>query len=128
MDVLKFVGIAVVAVVLISIIKNNKQEYAIQLTIVTGVVLFAYILTRLTPVLSIFESLAGKAGLADNQLGAIIKIVGIAYVADFGSEICRDAGESSIAHKVDLAGKVLILIVATPILGTVLDLLTTLLK
>jgi stage III sporulation protein AD len=54
-------------------------------------------------------------------LSALLKIIGIAYIAEFGTQVCRDAGENALAFKVELAGKVMILILAVPIISTIVD-------
>jgi stage III sporulation protein AD len=53
----------------------------------------------------------------------VLKITGIAYIAEFGAEVCKDAGEGSIASKIELAGKVTIIVLAVPIITSLLDLI-----
>jgi len=71
------------------------------------------------------------AGLMDTNIqyiGLILKIIAIAYIAEFGAQICTDAGESAIASKIELAGKVLILITSMPVLYGLVDLIKAMTK
>jgi len=81
------------------------------------------IVTKLSSVLEVFKSVAQKIDIDLIYISTIFKIVGIAYVAEFGAQICRDAGEGAIASKVEFAGKVLIMVLATPILLALLNLI-----
>ena len=54
-------------------------------------------------------------------MGTILKIVGVAYIADFGSQICRDAGEGALASKIEFAAKIIVLVMAVPIIVAVLQ-------
>jgi len=56
-------------------------------------------------------------------MSTILKIIGIAYIAEFGAEVCKDAGEGAIASKIELAGKVIIIVLAAPIITSLLDLI-----
>ena len=60
-------------------------------------------------------------------LQTILKIIGIAYIAEFGSQVCRDAGEGAVANKIEFAAKVLIMVMAVPIIALVLDTIVRLL-
>ena len=78
-------------------------------------------LSKVTAVLQFLEQLSLKANIDFVYLNTVLKILGIAYLASFCSEICRDAGENSLASKVEFSGKILILVLAIPILMAVLQ-------
>lgn len=67
------------------------------------------------------ERLATNANLNMVYVETILKIIGIAYIAEFGAQITRDAGQGSIASKIELAGKILILVMAIPILTVLIE-------
>jgi stage III sporulation protein AD len=73
-------------------------------------------------VLLVFETLAEKAEVNQEYLKLAVKIVGLAYLAGFGAQICRDAGESGMAAKIELAGKIFILVLGIPVMAGILDL------
>lgn len=126
MDIFKIVGIGLVATVLAVMLRNQKPEISIQISVVTGLIIFIMIVTKLSSVLEVFKSIAQEIDIDLIYISTIFKIVGIAYVTEFGAQICRDAGEGAIASKVEFAGKVLIMVLATPILLALLDLIVKL--
>lgn len=123
MQLLQIVGIGIVATVIIIVLRNQKPEIAVQASIVTGVVIFMLLASKLSAVIDLLESYADKADIKPVYFTTVLKITGIAYIAEFGAEVCRDAGESSIASKIELAGKVTIVVLAVPIITSLLDLI-----
>ena len=127
MNIMQIVALAVVAVVLIVVIRQEKPELALQISMVVGIIIFVFVLWKLSGVIKVLERLARQAELNMVFLGALLKIIGIAYIAEFGTQVCLDAGEKALAFKVELAGKVMILILAAPIISTIMDTVTRLL-
>jgi stage III sporulation protein AD len=77
----------------------------------------------LVAVVDVLGSYVQKAEIKPVYFATVLKITGIAYIAEFGAEICNDAGESAIASKIELAGKVIITVLAVPIITSMLDLI-----
>lgn len=123
MQMIQIVGIGLVATVLIIILRRQKPEIAVQVSIMTGVVIFMLLASKLSVVIDLLEDYADKAEIKPVYFSAILKITGIAYIAEFGAEICKDAGEGAIASKIELAGKVIIVMLAAPIITSLLDLI-----
>ncbi|HEX3028533.1 MAG TPA: stage III sporulation protein AD [Clostridia bacterium] len=126
MEILQIVGIGIIAVILIITLKAQKPEIAMQISIVTGIVIFLLIASKLSAVIQLINSFAQKANINTGYISTLLKIIGIAYIVEFGSEVCRDAGESSVATKIELAGKVTIVLLAVPIITSLLDLIINL--
>lgn len=122
MQLVQIAGIGIVATILILVLKSQRPEIAVQISIITGVIIFMLLAAKLSAVVDVLGSLAERAGIRPVYMTTILKITGIAYIAEFGAEICRDAGESSIASKIELAGKIAIVILAVPIITSLLDL------
>lgn len=122
MDILQIVCIGVIAVVLSSIVKAQRPELALQLSIATGILIFLMVAVKLSAVIEFIQTFSKRADIDATYITILLKIVGIAYIAEFGAEVCKDAGESSIASKIELAGKVTIVILAVPIITSLLDL------
>ena len=123
MDILQIIGLAIVATVIIAVLKSHRPEIAIQISIAAGIIVFAMILGKITAVIELLKSYALKVNIDTIYLSTLLKIVGIAYIAEFGAEVCKDAGEGAIASKVELAGKVVIIVLAVPIITSLLDLI-----
>lgn len=105
MDIVKIVSFALVALFIVSLIKNDKKDVAILLSIVTGIVIFIFLLSKLTIIVNFLQTLSSKANIDVVYLDTVFKILGIAYLSSFCAEICKDAGESSIAQRLSLLGK-----------------------
>lgn len=123
MQLLQIVGIGIVATVIIIILRTQKPEIAVQVSIVTGIVIFMLLASKLSAVIDLLGSYADRADIKPVYFTTVLKITGIAYIAEFGAEVCRDAGESAIASKIELAGKVTIVVLAVPIITSLLDLI-----
>ena len=121
MDIMQIVGLGLVAAVLAVVLRGNKPEMAMLLSISVGIIIFVAMLGKIGSVLEVLKDLASRANLSMVYLGTILKIVGIAYIADFGAQICRDAGEGAVAGKIEFAAKILVLVLAIPIAVAVLN-------
>lgn len=123
MDIMRIVMIGIIAAVLAVLLREEKPEIAVVVSVVTGLVIFVFLINKLSSVMSVLKYFAGKANIDVLYFSTILKVIAIAYITEFGAQICRDAGEGSIASKVELAGKVLILVIAIPILAALMDIM-----
>lgn len=123
MEILQIVGLGLIATIVIVVLKTQRPEIAIQISIVAAVVIFMLVAGRLTSVIELLNRYTEKANIDMSYLTVLLKIIGIAYIAEFGAEVCKDAGESSIASKIELAGKIVIAALAVPIMTSMLDLI-----
>ena len=122
MEIFQIVILAVISTLIIIVLKVQRPETALMISIVTGVIIFFVVLGKTSAIIELPKGYAEKANIDIVYFSTLLKIIGIAYIAEFGSEICKDAGESAIASKVELAGKVIIIILAVPIVTSLLDL------
>ncbi len=122
MDMLQIVGLGMTATILITMLKSQRPEIAVQLSVIAGIVIFMLISGKLMAVVTLLDNYTKKADIDFEFLSTLLKIIGIAYIAEFGAEVCKDAGESAIASKIELAGKVIIMVIAVPIITSLLDL------
>lgn len=123
MEIFQIVAIGLVATILSVLIKNEKPEIGLYISLVAGIIIFLFIVTKLQSVIEILSQLANKINIDSIYLSTILKIVGIAYIAEFGAQICKDAGEGVMASKIEFAGKILIMVMAVPILVSLMDLI-----
>ena len=127
MDVLQIVALGLMATVLIVVVKSQRPELAVLLSVAAGVIIFLLMVGKISSIIEVIKELSERAGISMIYLGTILKIVGIAYIAEFGSQICRDAGEGAVASKIEFAAKILIMVLAVPIVVAVLQALLKLL-
>lgn len=126
MEIFQIVAIGIISTILSVLIKNERPEIGIFISLTAGVIIFLFIVTKLQSVIEILIQLANKISIDFVYLSTILKIVGIAYIAEFGAQICKDAGEGVMASKIELAGKILIMVMAVPILVSLMDLIINL--
>ena len=124
MEVVKIVGVAIFAVIMIIILKSYRPEMALILSIVTGIGIMLYAIYKMTPVVNVLNDLVNKSGINTEFLMIIIKVIGIAYIVEFGKNICVDAGQTSIATKLEMAGKVIIVVLTIPLSSSLVNVLT----
>lgn len=121
MEIIKVVAFAFAALFIFLVFKERRSDISILISLSAGVIIFLFIITQLNDVIYFIKDIADKANIDMVYIGVVLKILAIAYLATFCSEICKDAGASSIASKVDFSAKILILTLAIPILMAVLQ-------
>lgn len=121
MGIVQIVIIGLISTIIGIIIKENNKEFATYIRIAVGIVLFFLIFSKLSTVMSMITNIVEKTNIPSVYIKILFKIVGIAYLAEFGSEICKDAGENSIASKIEFSGKVLIMLISTPIIVALIE-------
>ncbi|HIS69355.1 MAG TPA: stage III sporulation protein AD [Candidatus Gallacutalibacter stercoravium] len=128
MEMVMICGIAVTATIIAVLLKKYNPEYSVVISLLAGVLTLFLILSKLSPAISEISNLLAAAGMA-NEYGAVLfKALGVCFLAQFAADSCRDAGESALASKVELAGKVLILLLALPLFRQVAQIATDLLQ
>ena len=123
MEVIKIVGISIFAVIMIIILKNYRPEMALVLSIITGIGIMLYAISKMSSVINVLNDLVSKSGVNTDFLLIIIKLIGIAYIVEFGKNVCIDAGQSSIATKLEMAGKVVIVVLTIPLISSLVNVL-----
>ncbi|UFT97739.1 stage III sporulation protein AD [Radiobacillus kanasensis] len=121
MEIFQIVTVAIVASLLVIILKEQKSSMAFFLILLTGIFIFIIVVEQIAHIFDLIQHLGQKAHVDGMYIETILKIIGIAYIAEFGAHLTRDAGLSSIAAKIELAGKVFILVLAVPILTAVIE-------
>ncbi|HEY8392053.1 MAG TPA: stage III sporulation protein AD [Capillibacterium sp.] len=121
MDIFFFLGITLVSLVFITLLRRDYKEYAVILSAVVGAVIMLRLAGRLAELVAAFTYLAEQAQINPDYLSTIFKVMGVAYLAGFGGQICRDAEENALALKLELAGKIIILFMAVPVMVAILE-------
>lgn len=121
MELMPIVGIAIIVTILVMLLKQQRPELAVLLSLTAGILIFFLIIARIATVVSLLQQLAYRANINLLYFNTVLRIVAIAYIAQFGAQICRDAGEGAIAGKVELAGKVMIMVLAVPLMLVILE-------
>ena len=127
MDIFRIIGVGLATAITALIVKQVKPEIAVIVGLCGGVIMILMLVDGATNIISVFNSLISKSGVSSGVFSAVLKIIGIGYITEFSASLCGDAGATSIANKILLAGKILILISALPIVTNLIDIIAELL-
>lgn len=127
MDIVKIIGIGFIALIIIILLKQYKPEFSIYVSLLAGGLILLISFDKLSGIVSLLNNLANKTSLDGEFLGILLKITGIAILTEFAVSICKDSGESSIANKIDMGGKICMVAISIPVisglLNTIIDIL-----
>lgn len=123
MEVIKIIGIALIALVIIILLKQYKPEFAIYISMLTGVLILVFVTDDLSGIINLVQSLASKASINTSFITLLIKITGIAFLSEFAVSICKDAGEAAIASKLEIGAKIIITAMSIPIISSLLEII-----
>ena len=126
-DNIKIIAVGLIAVIIVIIIKQYKPEFAIYISIITGAIILYMIFGKLQGIINLLQNIGSKAGVNSQFLSLLLKITGIACLAEFAINICKDAGEGAIASKIEIGSKVIIVSMSIPIISSLLDVILKLL-
>ena len=116
------IGILGIAGALLAVeLKGLKGEYGIYLVAAVGLVIFFYGITKLKTVIETIRQVQSYIRLNRMYLEVLLKMIGITYIAEFSSGICKDAGYGSLGSQIEIFGKLSVLAVSMPILLALLD-------
>ena len=127
MEIFKIVAVGILICVVTLILKQVKPELSVTVVIAGSVILITYALNYFSTVFQVFGTIVNKTGIDQGLFTILLKLIGVGYLVEFGASICEDTGNSSIANKIVLCGKITIFIMAMPIITSLFHLILDLL-
>ena len=121
MDIIKIIGVGLISLIIIIIVRQYKPEFTLYVSLLAGALILLFIMDKIDGIISLLTSLSNKTAINNEFLGLLIKITGIAFLTEFAVSICKDTGESAIASKIDMGGKVIIISMSIPIISSLLE-------
>ncbi len=121
MEITQIVGLALITTIFLLVLRQEKPVMAILLSLVFSIVIFTLMMDKLASIIDVMKELTRRAGLNYFFLATILKIMGVAYLGEFAAVICQDAGEQAVAKKVEFAAKIIIAVMALPIMVAILE-------
>jgi len=128
MNILAIVAIGLIAALLSVILKQYKPEFGLYVSLLAGIIILMVVIREITPVLDSIEELISAVSLDAVYGAALVKALAICYITQLASDTCRDSGETAIASKVEIAGKLAIVLVSLPLFKGVVDVVTGLIN
>lgn len=123
----KYCGIALCALTAVLLLRPQKSEFAGYIGIAASVILFGAAITSFLPIFGYIREITAGTVFTDH-LGALAKAVGITLAVQFTADVCRDAGESALASKLELVGKTEILLLCLPLVAELISLASELMQ
>lgn len=123
--IFKIIGLALIITIAVIVVKQVKPELAVLVGVAGSVIMFFYIIDMLEQVYGVFTFILESTKLDSELFIILLKIVGIGYLTEFGANICSDSGNSSVASKIMLAGKLAIFILAVPIIKNLIEIIAS---
>ncbi len=121
MEITQIVGLALLVTVFLLILRQEKPVMAVLLSIVFSIIIFTLMMGKMASIITVMRELSRRAGINFFFLETILKILGVAYLGEFAAVICNDAGEQAVAKKVEFASKIIIAVMALPIMVAILE-------
>ncbi|WP_026906658.1 stage III sporulation protein AD [Paucisalibacillus globulus] len=121
MDIIQIVTLGIIASILFIILKDMRGPFAFILILITGIAIFLAVISQIGSIIRLIEVLGQRASISGMYIETILKIIGIAYITELGASITKDAGLGAVASKIELAGKIFILLLAIPIITAVVE-------
>lgn len=128
MSVFSIIGIALIGVIMSLLLKNHLSTYALMVTLLTGIIILFWCIVNIIPVIDKLQYLIEETNMP-NEYGMIIfKSIGLTFIVQLISDICKDAGETAISSKLELMGKIAILLISLPLFEKIISVVLEMLK
>ena len=121
MEIWAITGIGTVAAAICILVKQYKPEFAMLVSLCSGILIFSLVILNLSPVLAQIQSYTAKASLDNEHFKILLKSLGVCYISSIASDTCKDAGQTAIAGKIELAAKVAVILLSLPLFGKIVD-------
>ena len=128
MQIFQLVAIAIITAVAALLLKGTKPELAFAVSIAGGIILLLFAFEIFRGSLSIFQKITDATGIESSIVKILLKMVGIGYLVEFSAGVLNDFGQNSLGDKLSFCGKIIVLVLAVPILESVLNLIVKLLE
>jgi stage III sporulation protein AD len=128
MNIIAIVGVGLIAALLSIVLKQYKPEFGMYISLIAGVIILLAVIREITPVLDTIGELIDAVSLDAVYGAALLKALAICYITQLAGDTCRDSGETAIAGKIEMAGKIAIVLVSLPLFKGVVDIVTGLIN
>ena len=121
MDIIKIIGVGLIALIIIIIVKQYRPEFTMYVSVAAGIIILLLVMDKLSAIINLLTNLANRTSINNEFIFLLIKITGIAILTEFASSVCKESGETAIASKVDMGGKIIIIAMSIPIIASLLE-------
>ena len=123
MNIFIIVSFGIISAVLSLVLKQYKPEYSMFISLASGILIFISVIAAINPIIRYITELTENAGLGGMYAEVLLKSLAVCYLTQLASDCCKDAGETAIAGKLQIAGKIAVLIMALPIFKSITEII-----
>lgn len=128
MDTFSLIGFAVVTAILSCIVRQFNNAAGMNIALAGGAFILLSIIAKVSGVAAALSSVAASGGLDGESVAVIVKAIGIAYTTQIAAALCRDLGETALAVKTELIGRIMLMTLAVPLILKITEMLTELVR
>ena len=128
MSVFSIIGIALIGVIMSLLLKNHLSTYALMVTLLTGIIILFWCVVNIIPVIDKLQYFIEETSMPNEYGMIILKSIGLTFIVQLISDICKDAGETAISSKLELVGKIAILLISLPFFEKIISVVLEMLK
>ena len=128
MNIFMLVGVGIIAALISIILKQYKPEFGMCVSLIAGVIILLAIIRHISSVLDTIDELINAVSLDAIYGAALLKALAICYITGLAADTCKDSGEAAIAAKIEMAGKLAIVLVSLPLFKGIVDIVTELIR
>lgn len=121
-ELVRIIGTGFIGGMLALTVRKQKPEFAVLIALITSALILGSVAESVGGIIEALRKVTEECGVDIKYFEIIIKVVGVAYLAQFAAEILRDSGENAVAAKVEAAGKICILTLVLPVMTSFLEL------
>ena len=127
-DIIKIIIIGIVGTVFSILLKKDRPEFSLILSVCASFLIFVLVIPYLEGFVLMADNITNQAGIKADYIKIMFKIIGISYLVQFGAELCRDCGENSLASRIEMGGKAIILSLTLPVIYKIFDIVSSVLN
>ena len=105
MDIIKIIGVGLIALIIIIIVKQYRPEFTMYVSVAAGIIILLLVMDKLSAIINLLTNLANRTSINNEFIFLLIKITGIAILTEFASSVCKDSGETAIQRPARRAGR-----------------------
>ncbi len=120
-EIIKVGMLGIVGVLVAVQFRTQKPEYSLSIGLALGVLVFGYALKEFKALAGQFDQVKGYLGDGEGYLAILLRVIGITYICEFSSSVCKDAGFGTVAEQIEVLGKLSVMIAGLPILFALIE-------
>lgn len=127
MEIFRIAAIGIITALCVLVLRENRSDIATLIGITGGAIILLSLIDYFTQIFDFLHRFIEKTGIDGSVIKALVKIVGIGYVADFSAGIVEESGSKALSEKIVLGGKVIIFIMSIPIIEMLFEIISSIL-